>query len=152
MSRFQLACKQTSSIYVSVCVCVHAPELTNFNTDETQTNSGPGAIAHLQFSLLSKTQTRWEIPLFLSFFCYSSHTVSGLGSPLLKADVEAAVQHYNALWSNYAINSAAVWRSMDWGKKVFHFFERSNGTKTICCYTRNEIFDQRIHYLPFAFL
>lgn len=40
-----------------VCVCAHTPEITNFNTDETQTNAAPGAIPHLQMSMLNKTQT-----------------------------------------------------------------------------------------------
>ena len=72
MSRFQLACKQDSSICVCVhacvcvymCECAHTPEITNFNTDETQTNAVPGAISHLQMSMLNKTQTGWEIHLF----------------------------------------------------------------------------------------
>lgn len=55
MSRFQLACKQHSSIWV--CVCVSVPEITNFNTDETEMNGEPGAIAHLQICALNKTQT-----------------------------------------------------------------------------------------------
>lgn len=55
---------QARLINMCVCVCVCAPEITNFNTDETETNAGPEAIAHLQMSMLSKIQTGWEIHLF----------------------------------------------------------------------------------------
>lgn len=38
-------------------MCARAPEITNFNTDEKEMNVEPGAIAHLQMYVLSKTQT-----------------------------------------------------------------------------------------------
>lgn len=43
---------------MGVCVCV--PEITNFNTEETEMNAEPGAFAHLQMCALNKTQTGRE--------------------------------------------------------------------------------------------
>lgn len=68
MSRFQLACKQNSSICVLVC----DPEITTFSTDETEMNPQPGATAYLQISVLSTTQ---GLPLITAAVQESNITV-----------------------------------------------------------------------------
>lgn len=64
--------------YVCECVSVCAPEITNFNTDETEMNVGPGAIAHLQMSMLNKNRVRESICFifhltFHSLLCQRYH-------------------------------------------------------------------------------